>query len=197
MENKISRIEGAYSLNDLENVMRLFFNQQVMWTRFYILSKTLNIEDLVYIKNRLFMIPKDIGNVLGIYYGENIGNTFENLFYNQVSITIQMIDAYIQNASITLIEDIIKSADKNTSLIAKLLSQFNPYFKQRELEDLFCCQLELIKEMVIKRINKEYLEEINSYDFIEYHVLMIADVITDGIAKQFYARKNTSSIECT
>ncbi len=197
MENKISRIEGAYSLNDLENVMRLFFNQQVMWTRFYILSKTLNIEDLVYIKNRLFMIPKDIGNVLGIYYGENIGNTFENLFYNQVSITIQMIDAYIQNASITLIEDIIKSADKNTYLIAKLLSQFNPYFKQRELEDLFCCQLELIKEMVIKRINKEYLEEINSYDFIEYHVLMIADVITDGIAKQFYARKNTSSIECT
>ena len=137
MENKISRIEGAYSLNDLENVMRLFFNQQVMWTRFYILSKTLNIEDLVYIKNRLFMIPKDIGNVLGIYYGENIGNTFENLFYNQVSITIQMIDAYIQNASITLIEDIIKSADKNTYLIAKLLSQFNPYFKQRELEDLF------------------------------------------------------------
>ena len=51
--------------------------------------------------------------------------------------------------------------------------------------------------MVIKRISKEYLEEINSYDFIEYHVLMIADVITDGIAKQFYARKNTSSIECT
>ena len=134
------------------------------------------------------MIPKDIGNVLGLYYGNTIGNTFERLFYNQLNLTIQVIDAYIQKEPDALSEDTIRLLDENTYLIANLFSQINPNLNQRELEDLFCCQLELTREELLKRINKDYMGDVNLYDFIEYHALMFADIITEGLTKQFYEK---------
>lgn len=185
-KNIASKVQGAYSLRDLENVMRLLYSQIIMWTRSYLISMASNIEDTVYIKNRLFMITKDMGNLLGIYYGRKIGETFERLFYNQLSLITQLIDVYIENGTEETRNEIIRLLDENTYYIARLFSQVNPFLEEKELEELFCCQIELIKEETIKRIQKRYLEDINLYDDMEYHTLMIADIITEGIRRQFY-----------
>ncbi|MFU0828388.1 MAG: Acetylglutamate kinase [Lachnoclostridium sp.] len=182
MDN-INSVTGYYSSSDLRNILRQLFNQYSLWSRFYIISRIENLEDLEVVTNRLYEVPADIANVLKIYYNTVYIQEFENLMREQITLTIQIISEMKGNQSF----DKTKSMwEENADQIANLLASLNPYFDKGTLRNLFYNHFDMLVSEAQKRISKQYALDVYEYNFIEYHSLMFADYLWNGIIKQFY-----------
>ena len=65
------------------------------------------------------------------------------------------------------------------------LSKANPNYSNNELKDMLHKHLKFVTDQVIARLNKDWQTDINSYDKGEEHMIHFADIISDGIIKQF------------
>ncbi len=185
MINQSNNKPPRYTKEDLHEVLRLILIQIITWSRFYIISKLSNINDIEIVKNRLFEISRSLSNIFKIYYGANFGKTIEDLIFNYLKNLTLLIDALAEKN--TIAEKTYQELLKNTiQSLANELSQKNPYWNQYEIENLFSQQKDLILNEVTKRINKDYVSDIYQYDNIIYHSLMLADILWKGLLNQFY-----------
>ncbi|QHQ62724.1 hypothetical protein Ana3638_19690 [Anaerocolumna sedimenticola] len=175
-----------YSPEDLRNILRQLWNQYSVWIRFYIVSRMADLDDLEVLTNRLFEVPIDLYNVFRIYYGNNSAQEFENLLRDQITLTIQIIDEINTEQSIDTTESNWKA---NADQISLFLSQLNPYWNMQVLQNLFYNHLDMTIYEAQKRKYKQYAADVYEYNFIEYHTLMIADYIWNGIINQFYSNQ--------
>jgi hypothetical protein len=179
-----------YSPEDLKYVMMLLWNQNIMWTRFYLISAISKLGDIEIVKNRLLENPKDISDIFRIYYGDALADELENLLRKQLMLTIDLIDSYASdNKNAQTITERIKAEyewHNNADQLSEFLSGINPNWNKQQLQNLFHNQLDMTKDEIKKRVSKQYAADVYQYKFIEYHILMIADILTDGIIKQFY-----------
>jgi hypothetical protein len=74
---------------------------------------------------------------------------------------------------------------KNAEDIADFLSSINPYWSKNQWRNLLFDHLKLVENEATLRLNKDYAKDIALYDAIEDESLMMADYMSDGIAKQF------------
>ena len=75
--------------------------------------------------------------------------------------------------------------------IAAFLSGANPNWPRPTLESMLQRHLDLTTGEVVGRLQKDWAADIRSYDDGHVHMLMFADALTDGIAKQFPAKFRT------
>lgn len=68
------------------------------------------------------------------------------------------------------------------------MSNANPNWPRNTLEEMLQKHLDLMAGGVVARLNKDWAADIKSYDDGHAHMLMFADALTDGIAKQFPAK---------
>ena len=68
MDETTSTTSGYYSSADLRNILRQLWSQYSVWSRFYIVSRMADLDDLDVVTNRLYEVPIDLYNVLRIYY---------------------------------------------------------------------------------------------------------------------------------
>lgn len=72
--------------------------------------------------------------------------------------------------------------------IAAFLSTANSHWPKADLEAMLQKHLDLTTGEVVARLNKDWAADIKAYDEGHEHMLMFADALTDGIAKQFPAK---------
>lgn len=142
-----------------------------------------DLGDLAVVTNRLYEVPIDFYNLFRIYYGNNSALEYENLLRIQISLTIQLINNIKEGKS----TDETKTAwMENADQISRFLAELNPYWNAESLENLFYNHLDMTEYEAEKRYNKQYAADVYEYNFIEYHTLMFADYMWNGIIKQFY-----------
>lgn len=185
MDKNINENKSFYTPEDLKNILRMLWSQHIMWTRSYIISAISKLNDIEVVTNRLLEKPRDFANVLRIYYGDKIANEFEDLFREHLTLVVNLVISYIEGNSADITETERKWYENATQL-ATFLSSINPYWDIKTLQNLFYNHLDMTKDQILKRLNNQYAADVYLYDFIEYHALMIADIMADGIIKQFY-----------
>ncbi|WMJ87707.1 hypothetical protein [Anaerocolumna sp. MB42-C2] len=186
MDETNNTTSGYYSSADLRNILRQLWSQYSVWSRFYIVSRMADLDDLDVVTNRLYEVPIDLYNVLRIYYGSNFALEFENLLRSQIALTIQIIDEISAEQPIDTAESNWKS---NADQISLFLSQLNPYWNKQVLQNLFYNHLDMTIYEAQKRKYKQYASDVYEYNFIEYHSLMIADYFWNGILNQLYPQQ--------
>jgi hypothetical protein len=174
---------GYYSPEDLRNILRQLWSQYSLWTRFYIVSKMGDLGDLEVVTNRLYEVSIDFYNVLRIYYNNNSIQEFENLLREQITLTIQIIDEIKAGQSTDAAEAAWRD---NANQISTLLVGLNPYWNLQNLQNLFYNHLDMTVYEAQKRNNRQYASDVYEYNFIEYHTLMFADYMWNGIINQLY-----------
>lgn len=202
MDNDFVENQNFYTPEDLKDVLKLLWSQQILWTRFFIVSAINRLPDLEVVTNRLLESPKDFANVFKIYYGDVVSNHIEDLLREHLTLTIKLINSYISQyamqekspiSNMPLIETpIIKDVEKqwydNARRLATYLSSINPYWDKNNIQSILYNHLDMTKDEILKRLYGQYAADVFQYDFIEYHALMIAEVLADGIIKQFYPK---------
>jgi hypothetical protein len=78
-----------------------------------------------------------------------------------------------------------KKWSSNGRDIAAFLSAANPHWRRLEMEQMLQKHLELTTGEVVGRLKQDWAQDIRSYDEGHQHMLMFADMLSEGIAEQF------------
>lgn len=126
----------------------------------------------------------DIGDAIKPYYGEDAGKKLSGLLRDHIMIATEVVKAAKAGNN----EELDKASKKwnaNGDEIAIFLSGANPNWAKKDMTDMLYKHLELTTGEVVSRLKKDWAADIDYYDKGHAHMLMFADMLTDGIIKQF------------
>ncbi|MDU4935824.1 MAG: glycosyltransferase [Peptostreptococcaceae bacterium] len=169
---------------DLRMSERKLWIDHVTWTRSFIVSDLASLEDKSDVLERLLKNQEDIGNSIKPYYGEEAGNKLTTLLKEHIELAGQVTDAAKNNNKDDL-EKYNKLWYENADKIARFLSSANPNYSEKTLKNMLYKHLEFTTDQVVARLNKNWKADINTYDKGEDYMIHFADILVDGIIKQF------------
>jgi hypothetical protein len=179
-----STTANADAVHELRIAMRKLWEDHITYTRNYIISAVADLPDQDAVANRLMTNQDEIGAAIKPYYGDEAGNKLAQLLRDHITIATEVVAA-------------AKSGDKgkldaaqakwtaNGKDIAAFLSGANSNWDKATLEAMLQKHLDLTSGEVVGRLGKHWDADIQAYDDGHAHMLMFADALTDGIAKQF------------
>lgn len=170
---------------ELRTAMRKLWEDHITWTRVYIMSALANLADQRAAANRLLQNQKDIGNAIKPFYGRDAGNHLTQLLTDHILIAVDIISAAKAGESDRL-NTAVKKWYANADQIAAFLHSANPqYWPLAKMKMMMKMHLDLTTEELMARLNKNWTADVVAYDKVHREILMMADELTRGIAKQF------------
>ena len=170
------------------DAFRKLWADHVTWTRLYIVSAVGGLPDKDATLQRLLRNQEDLGNGIKPFYGDDAGAKLTALLKDHIAIAGDLVGA-------AAAKDAAKVDAANTKWLANadqlaaFLAKANPdawplEAGKRMLRD----HLALTTEEVKARLAKDWDREIAAYDKVHTQALEMADMLSDGIRKQFPAK---------
>lgn len=172
---------------DMRMAMRKLWEEHIVYTRNYIISELADLPDKDAVAQRLLRNQDDIGNAIKPYYGDAAGTKLSALLRDHILVATEVVKAAKAGDQMKL-ADAQKKWTANGNEIAAFLSDANPNWSRKSLEEMLQKHLDLTTGEVVGRLNQDWNADIKAYDDGHTHMLMFADTLTDGIAKQFPAK---------
>jgi hypothetical protein len=169
---------------NLNKAMRSLWEDHVIYTRGYIITSVSGLSDAFAEAERLMRNQDDIGNAIKPYYGSGAGNKLSTLLREHIKIASEVVKAAKANDSKTL-DTAQKKWHDNATALADFLSSANPNWAKNDLQKMLFVHLDLTTKEVVARLNSDWSKDIAAFDRGEAHMLKFADVLSDGIIKQF------------
>jgi hypothetical protein len=169
---------------DFKATMRTLWEQHITWTRMTITSTVFNLPDVDLVVARLLRNPDDQGKALARYYGQQIGDQYAVVLKEHLTIAADLVKAALAGDN-PKVEQLDKEWHRNADDLARFLSRVNPFINEQSMRKMFYEHLALTKLEAVCMITKNYTEEIAVYDQIESQALMMADTISEAVARQF------------
>jgi len=171
----------------LNKTMRKLWSNQVYYTNQYLISIIDHLQDSPVMYDRLLLNQSDLGKEISNLYGDETGNKISELLKEHVVTMKEVFKAAKTNKKLKF-EEAIKIWYLNAENIATLLSESNPHWVREDLIKGFNEHLNQLTNQMIARINKKWFEYSTISDKILDNELQIADILTEGIVKQFPSR---------
>lgn len=178
------KVANKASATEVKMAMRKLWEEHITYTRNYIISALADLPDGDAVAKRLLANQDDIGNAIKPYYGAAAGDKLTALLRDHITIATEVVKAAKSGNKPQLAAAQAKWS-ANGKQIAAFLSGANPNWPKAELEAMLQKHLDLTTGEVVGRLNKDWAADIKSYDDGHAHMLMFADTLTNGIAKQF------------
>jgi hypothetical protein len=175
--------------------MRELWEDHIVWTRQFIVSAATQADDLPDAlpdagptADRLLRNQADIGNALGQFYGEEVGDQVEALLRDHI-LTAADIIAAAKATDSDAVDAAVARWYANADEIATALHELNPRnWPLDEMKAHMKDHLDLTLEEALARLQGRYADDIAAYDKIHVQILGMADMLSDGIVAQFPAR---------
>ncbi len=181
---KMDKTVYAKSVIDLRDAMRKLWEEHIVYTRNFIISALGGLEDSGPVAERLLRNQDDIGNAIKPIYGEEAGKRLASLLRDHILIAADIVKAAKAGDNDGVAKGQKRWAE-NADSIAVFLSSANPNWPVQDLKNMLYKHLALTTTEVVSRIKKDWASDIAAYDEGHAHMLMFADVLTNGIVKQF------------
>ncbi|MCR2803981.1 glycosyltransferase [Paenibacillus soyae] len=168
----------------LQTALTKLWMDHAVWTKTYITSALADLQDQQDVLTRLLKNQQDIGDAIKPYYGDAAGNKLAELLKEHIAIAGQVVAA-AEAGNQAAFNAANKEWHRNADDIAKFLSGANPNWAMKDLQNMLYIHLQLLTEQTQARLAKDWKKEIEAYDKGVDHLIMLADVLTQGIVKQF------------
>lgn len=180
---------SSQSVEDFRRNEEKLWIEHVYWTRDYIKSDLSVLRDRDDVLRRLIKNQEDIGNSIKPYYSEALGNKLQELLKKHVEIDLKVINAYRIGDKDGL-DKVSKEWHDNANDIAKYLCSINPNYDEESIKEMLGTHLELTKEEIMRRISANWKADIDNYEKGQENILNFANMLVDGIVKQFPEKFN-------
>jgi hypothetical protein len=184
---KAHAMPAAPRVGELRVAMRKLWEDHITYTRNYIISALADLPDKDEVAKRLLANQDEIGAAIKPYYGDAAGNKLAMLLRDHISIATEVVAAAKAGDKAKL-EAAQAKWSGNGKEIAAFLSGANPNWPKADLEAMLQKHLDLTSGEVVARLNKDWAADIRAYDEGHAHMLMFADALINGIARQFPAK---------
>lgn len=169
---------------ELKINMRKLWEDHATWTRNVILCLVDELPGKEQAIKRLHQNQVDIGNSIKPYYGEEAGKKLTSLLNAHINISFEVIREAKAGNTVALDKE-NKKWYTNANEISAFLNKANSNWELIEMKTMMNDHLKLTTDEVVSRIKKNYDEDILAYDKVHTEILMMADMLTEGIIKQF------------
>lgn len=169
---------------DLNNHIRMLWEQHVIWTRLAIISIMRNLPDVNLVTNRLLRNPIDFQMALEPFYGRRIAGMFAALLRDHLVIASELVSA-ARNGDTDRAADAERRWFENADEIAAFLGRINPHWSSQAWRSMLYEHLELTKAEAVSQITNDFAGGISLFDQIENQSLEMADVMIEGTVRQF------------
>ncbi len=172
------------SMMDLMNYFRMLWEQHIVWTRMAVMGIVHQLPEAELILRRLLRNATDFSNALATFYGEEAAREFARLFSEHITIAAELVRAIMAGDN-----NAVTEADRrwreNADQIAAFLAGINPYWRDDDWSAMLYEHLDLLSANIENLIAQNYEESINGFDEIEMQALEMADMMAEGLARQF------------
>ncbi len=174
----MTRIELRLALRDL-------WVEHIFWVRNVALTTKLGDTDAAKIaEGQVVQNAKNIANSISPYYGQQASDKlFKLLAGHYGAIKDYMTAAYAGNKEAE--NAAVGKLKENADEIASFLSSANPNWKKEVLVSALVTHGEQHIAQINAISSKDYVSEAKTWDAMRKHVYVIADVLANGIVKQF------------
>lgn len=170
---------------DFHDGMRKLWEDHITWTRLVIVSIANDLPDSDLTVQRLLQNQADIGDAIKPFYGEAAGNQLTVLLTDHILIAAEILQA-AKNGDTAAQNDAITRWYANADDIAEFLNAANP--KNWPLEVMKAMMrehLDLTLQEAVTYLNGDHAASIAAYDQIHIQILGMADMLSEGIIRQF------------
>ena len=168
--------------------MRKLWEDHVTWTRLAIVTFADGSAGFGATATRLLRNQTDIGEAIAAFYGSAAGGRLSALLHDHITIAVDLLQA--AKAGDTAAFGAAKDRwYANANDIADLVSSLDPaVWPRAELRSLMRTHLDQTLTEAADELAGDYAGSVAAYDEIHQHILVMADVLSDGIIRQFPGR---------
>jgi hypothetical protein len=175
----------AMSRDTFQANMRKLWEDHVTWTRLYIVSAAAGLPDAQPTAQRLLDNQRDIGNAVAEFYGKAAGDKLTGLLRDHILTAADLVTAAKAGDQAKVAAAKTKWY-ANANDIAAFLHGANPTnWPLATLQSAMKTHLDQTLDEATHQLHHDYPASIKDYDAIVNHILMMADVLSSGIIKQF------------
>lgn len=172
------------SREPVRNALRKLWSDHVIWTRAYVVAAVNGTPDADAAAGRLMKNQEDIGAAVAGFYGQAAGDRLTELLKEHILIAVDLVAAAKGGHQESFdAHDARWSA--NAEAIADFLAGANPNWPKKDVVDLLSLHLKLTKDEAVARLNGDWAADVRAFDDIFTEIMVLADVIHDGLVAQF------------
>jgi hypothetical protein len=184
MNDDMLNDEFGGMLPDLTQYFHMLWEQHVMWTKLVMSGLIYDLPDLEFSTQRLLRNASDFANALRPFYGDEIAQTFENLFREHITIAAELIGAAVAGDT-NQVDTIWQRWVDNANQLAEFLGSINPNWSTEDWNAMLMEHLELLGNNLSDMLEQNFQAAIDGFDNIELQALEMADMMAEGIVTQF------------
>ena len=170
------------------DAMRRLWEDHITWTRQLIVSAATGpdpLPDLAPTAERLLENQVDIGDAIRPFYGDAAGDRLSGLLRDHILTAVDLVTA-AKAGNPDAVADASSRWYANADEIATFLSEANPrYWPLAEMKAMMTSHLDLTLKEAVARLQGRYADDIAAYDEVHADILAMADMLSDGIIRQF------------
>ena len=167
------------------DAMRKLWEDHITWTRLAIVSLSKDLPDTGPTVQRLLQNQDDIGDAIKPFYGDAAGEQLSALLRDHILIAAEIIQAAKAGDS-SAQEDAIARWYANADEIAEFLHSANPEnWPLEEMKAMMRDHLDLTLQEAVAYLEGRHAASVAAYDQIHLQALDMADMLSEGIVKQF------------
>ena len=169
----------------LHDAMRKLWEDHITWTRLFIVDAAAGLPGKAATTERLLQNQADIGNAIKPYYGNEAGDKLTALLKTHITVAAEVVTAAKANDKAKL-DDANKRWFANADEIATFLSGANSKnWPAADMKRMMREHLDLTTQEAVAHLKGDWKGSIAAYEKVHDQILHMADMLTDGIVKQF------------
>jgi hypothetical protein len=184
MKQESKKTNSAVSASTLKTNMRKLWEDHVIWTRNVILCLVDELPGTDQSVKRLLQNQVDIGNAFKPYYGEEMGKKLTELLYVHINTSAEVVKA-AKAGNTAAFDEANKRWYANSDEMSEFLCKANSNWVLADMKMMMEDHLKITTDEANQRIKKDYDADILAFDKINNEILVMADVFSEGIVKQF------------
>lgn len=172
----------------LHDGMRLLWEDHIVWTRMFLVSAIAGSPDTDAAAERLLRNQADIGDAIRPFYGDAAGDQLTALLRDHILIAADLVAA-AKAGDTAKLADAEARWQANADAIAAFLSGANPRnWPRDEMTAMMRTHLDTTMAEAVARLRGEWAADVAAYDAVHAHILRMADMLSDGLIRQFPER---------
>lgn len=179
---------AAHSRNSAEialhAAMRTLWAQHMEWTYATIVAFADGSSALQPTLDRLLRNQADIGDAITPYYGADAGKQLAALLTEHINEAVPVLTA-AKAGDAEALEKAVAAWYANARDIADFLASANPHWRQAEMRQMMRGHITQTLAYASDLLNGKHAAAVSAYDTAEAHMAEMADMLSDGIVRQF------------
>lgn len=159
---------------------RLLWRDLATWFREYLITLFLGAGNLELESNRLYRIPLEYGNLLRVFYGDQIAEQYITLLSNYI-ITFESLFTALQGNDVNVINEATMRLYQNANERAAFLARINPFWTESEWQSLMYSFTQMTIDQATTFLTGDYTRNIEIYDRILSLTSLIGDYFSEGL----------------